>query len=161
MAFPLPLPIGCKGPREAEVEVGLAINWSRVLGRVKGWVLAMLAFAATKKIRAVLDRVAAYRKNSSDQLFPAPRGGGHVRVRDTFQVVCEAAGITKLVVHDLRRSLISASINKGGVSIEHVAKAVGHQTTHITSAVYSHPDMADRLAIQSRMTATLASVLAG
>ena len=47
------------------------------------------------------------------------------------------------------------------MSIDKVAKAVGHQTTHITSAVYSHPDMADRLAIQSQMTATLAGVLAG
>ena len=77
------------------------------------------------------------RTNSSPWVFPADSASGHrVNVRKNWVVICEAAKITGLRIHDLRHSFAS-QLASGGASLPLIGALLGHSNPS-TTARYAH-----------------------
>lgn len=81
--------------------------------------------------------------NPTEPIFPYWHGGGHVviynsTINDIIARHCENIGVEKITVHGLRHSHASLLIAKK-VSIQAVAKRLGHANTITTQSTYIHP----------------------
>ena len=98
------------------------------------------------KAREVLEELTARRDEedrtrASEFVFPSRAGTkrGHINdLRKPFEVVCEAAGIEGLRVHDARHSFATLAI-LGGASLYDVQKLLGHSDIAMTQR-YAHID---------------------
>lgn len=81
--------------------------------------------------------------NPTEPIFPYWYGGGHVRIynstiNDIIARHCGNIGVEKITVHGLRHTHASLLIAKK-VSIQAVAKRLGHANTITTQSTYIHP----------------------
>ncbi|URZ06463.1 tyrosine-type recombinase/integrase [Clostridium felsineum] len=81
--------------------------------------------------------------NPTEPIFPYWYGGGHViiynsTINDIIARHCNNVGINKITVHGLRHTHASLLIAKK-VSIQAVAKRLGHANTITTQSTYIHP----------------------
>ena len=81
--------------------------------------------------------------NPIEPIFPYWHGGGHVIIyNSTINGIiarhCDKAGINRITVHGLRHTHASLLIAKK-VSIQAVAKRLGHANTITTQSTYIHP----------------------
>lgn len=80
---------------------------------------------------------------SMEPIFPYWHGGGHViiynsTINDIIARHCKNVGVEKITVHGLRHTHASLLIAKK-VSIQAVAKRLGHANTITTQSTYIHP----------------------
>jgi integrase len=115
-----------------DVELG-AGTWTKPHGRTKQKERHVIPLSAAA--RTVLDGLKPER---SGFIFPAGRGAsGHVRtVEKPWKTICEAAGITKLRVHDLRHSY-AAQLASAGIGLHVIGGLLGHRKP-ATTARYAH-----------------------
>jgi integrase len=77
--------------------------------------------------------------------FVFPRGAGHiVSITKAWAVICKAAGISGLRIHDLRHSFAS-QLASGGASLPLIGALLGHSnpaTTHRYAHIFDDPQRA-------------------
>jgi integrase len=77
------------------------------------------------------------RQTNSPWVFPAKSGDGHrTEVKHAWPVICAAAGLTGLRIHDLRHSFASQLVSSGS-SLPLIGSLLGH-TNPVTTARYAH-----------------------
>jgi integrase len=115
-----------------DVDLG-AGTWAKPHGRTKQKERHTVPLSAA--VRTIL---AGLKPERSGFIFPAGRGAsGHMRtVEKPWKTICEAAGITKLRVHDLRHDYASRLVS-AGVSLHIVGGLLGHRKP-ATTARYAH-----------------------
>jgi integrase len=93
----------------------------------------------TPEIRALLEQIGHVRKLGCPFLFPSTRSAtGYItNVDDEFATVFKTAKLKDVVVHDLRRSLISFGIVQGSVALENMAKTIGHADAATTEGHFA------------------------
>lgn len=72
----------------------------------------------------------------------------------TMQATCDAAGLERLVFHELRHTAASTWIN-AGLNLYHVAAQLGHRDTRMVEEYYGHLDQAAKAEAMRRLTPTL------
>jgi integrase len=106
--------------------------------------------------RQLLARIRKQSDGTSPYIFPGPGKRGHRTVlKHDWAVVCKAAGITGLRIHDLRHSYASTVISAGW-SLPVVGALLGH-TQPNTTARYAH--LVDD--VLSRATNAAGAILSG
>jgi integrase len=78
--------------------------------------------------------------SASPFVFPSRAGTkrGHVvDLRKPFRTACEAAGVSGVRIHDLRRTFASW-LAMGNTSLHTVSKLLGHRTSAVTESTYAH-----------------------
>lgn len=79
--------------------------------------------------------------NDSEWLFPGRSGQRRTNLHHAWKVICKAAGITNLRVHDLRHSYASTLVS-AGLSLPVIGALLGHsqpQTTHRYAHLFDDP----------------------
>jgi integrase len=115
-----------------DVDLG-AGTWTKPHSRTKQKERHTVPLSAAA--RTVLDGL---KPEQSGFIFPAGRGAsGHMRtVEKPWKTICEAAGITKLRVHDLRHSY-AAQLASAGIGLHVIGGLLGHRKP-ATTARYAH-----------------------
>jgi integrase len=86
----------------------------------------------SNEIATLLDRIAESRKTSSPYLFPSDYHGERrkhpwiANVDNTWDRLKQTAGIEQAGLHDLRRSIVTFSVEEAGVALESICKVLGH-----------------------------------
>jgi integrase len=133
--------------RRALVTVGYRIEWSepktdagrRVIGLDPMTLDALRAHRRRQHAERLAAEPGAY--HDDGLVFCDPTGGSlHPdAVTQRFDRLVARAGVPRLRLHDLRHT--SATIaRKNGVSLETLAKRLGHSSPRVTMEVYSHVD---------------------
>jgi integrase len=81
-------------------------------------------------------RLSNRRDTSSPWVFPGRRGQHRIKLDDSWQLICRAAGITGLRIHDLRHSYASTLVG-AGFSLPTIGALLGHSQPQ-TTARYAH-----------------------
>ncbi len=133
------------GMRRGEI---LSLKWDNVdLKRKK--ISIESATTKSKRLRRIPINSELYdifvrlqNKNKSDYGFlninNKPYASGSA-IQSIFEAACKRAGIKNLRFHDLRHTVATRLVDKG-VSIQRIAKLLGHRDVNMTYQRYSHPD---------------------
>jgi integrase len=76
------------------------------------------------------------KRDTSPWVFPGRRGQHRIKLDDSWQLICRAAGITGLRIHDLRHSYAS-TLAGAGFSLPTIGALLGHSQPQ-TTARYAH-----------------------
>jgi integrase len=76
------------------------------------------------------------KRDTSPWVFPGRRGQHRIKLDDSWQLICQAAGITGLRIHDLRHSYASTLVG-AGFSLPTIGALLGHSQWQ-TTARYAH-----------------------
>src|SRR5262249_59216119 len=87
--------------------------------------------------RELLQHIRRGADETQTYVFPSTGKTGHLTtLKKSWRLICKAAGITNLRIHDLRHSYASIAIN-AGLTLPVIGRLLGHTQT-ATTARYTH-----------------------
>lgn len=146
----------------------LSMQWDRIDLESGVWRIPREADKTKRDLIVYLSeeaiKVLKRRKAHATTEFVLPstqsRSGHYEEPKAAWKQVCEAAGLTDLRIHDLRRTL-GSWMAEGGTSLHIIGKALGHASTDATTIYARLGSNSVRSAVNSAISAMTATLGAG
>src|SRR5262249_20320926 len=111
----------------------------------------------SEDLAAILaEHAANYPSQPEWPVFPGDLGTYH-KARDSWQRICQVAGITQCRIHDLRHTF-GVHASRGGVPLVRIQRLLGHTTASVTMRYMRHAPDADFLADAAVITRSMSDV---